>query len=114
MKESRLDQLPFARQKLAYFYLSAAGTIFTPELSDARILWAKNGALTTVVDDFFDVGGSTEELENLVALVEMYDSHHLPPNESSMSYCHGFLVQFFSMVFTGGTSTTNLISTLNK
>ncbi|CAO2036454.1 unnamed protein product [Urochloa humidicola] len=76
VKESRLDQLPFARQKLSYFYLSAAGTIFTPELSDARILWAKNGVLTTVVDDFFDVGGSTEELENLITLVEMWDEHH--------------------------------------
>ncbi|WVZ87068.1 hypothetical protein U9M48_033763 [Paspalum notatum var. saurae] len=75
VKESRLDQLPFARQKLAYFYLSAAGTMFPPELSDARILWAKNGVLTTVVDDFFDVGGSKEELENLVALVEMWDEH---------------------------------------
>lgn len=77
MKDSRLDQLPFARQKLAYFYLSAAGTIFSPELSDARIFWALNGVLTTVVDDFFDVGGSKEELENLVALVEMYDSRPL-------------------------------------
>ncbi|XP_062226694.1 ent-kaur-16-ene synthase, chloroplastic-like isoform X1 [Phragmites australis] len=76
VKESRLDQLPFARQKLAYFYLSAAGTIFPPELSDARILWAINGVLTTVVDDFFDVGGSKEELENLVTLVEMWDEHH--------------------------------------
>ncbi|KAG2571470.1 hypothetical protein PVAP13_7KG126700 [Panicum virgatum] len=76
VKESRLDQLPFARQKLEYFYLSAAGTIFTPELSDARILWAKNGVLTTVVDDFFDVGGSIEELGNLVTLVEMWDKHH--------------------------------------
>ncbi|CAD6262344.1 unnamed protein product [Miscanthus lutarioriparius] len=76
VKECRLDQLPFARQKLAYFYLSAAGTMFPPELSDARILWAKNGVLTTVVDDFFDVGGSKEELENLVTLVEMWDEHH--------------------------------------
>ncbi|CAL5030107.1 unnamed protein product [Urochloa decumbens] len=76
VKESRLDQLAFARQKLEYFYLSAAGTIFTPELSDARILWAKNGVLTTIVDDFFDVGGSTEELKNLVALVEMWDEHN--------------------------------------
>ncbi|KAM3389183.1 hypothetical protein ACQJBY_011376 [Aegilops geniculata] len=73
VKESRLNRLPFARQKLAYFYLSAASTMFPPELSDARILWAKNGALTTVVDDFFDVGGSKEELENLTALVEMWE-----------------------------------------
>ena len=46
--------------------------MFPPELSYARILWAKNGVLTTIVDDFFDVGGSKEELENLVTLVEMY------------------------------------------
>lgn len=77
VKESRLDQLPFARQKLAYFYLSAAGAIFPQELSDARISWAKNGALITVVDDFFDMEGSEEELENLVALVEMYGSQLL-------------------------------------
>ncbi|GJN01789.1 hypothetical protein PR202_ga19086 [Eleusine coracana subsp. coracana] len=76
VKESRLDQLPFARQKLAYFYLSAAGTIFPPELSDVRKFWALNGVLTTVVDDFFDVGGSKEELENLVALAEMWDEHY--------------------------------------
>ena len=67
-----LYQLHFAWQKLTYCYLSAAATIFPPELSDARISWAKNGVLTTVVDDFFDVGGSKEELENLIALVEKY------------------------------------------
>ena len=74
MKENRLDQLQFARQKLTYCYLSAAATIFPPELSDARISWAKNGVLTTVVDDFFDIGGSKEELENLITLVEKYNS----------------------------------------
>lgn len=73
MKDNRLDQLQFARQKLTYCYLSAAATIFPPELSDARMSWAKNGVLTTVVDDFFDVGGSKEELENLIALVEKYN-----------------------------------------
>lgn len=77
VKERRLDQLPFARQKLAYFHLSAAGTIFPQELSDARISWVKNGVLITVVDDFFDMGGSQEELENLIALVEMYGSQLL-------------------------------------
>ncbi|CAL5402490.1 unnamed protein product [Camellia sinensis] len=68
--ENRLDKLKFARQKTAYCYFSAAASLFSPELSDARISWAKNGILTTVVDDFFDVGGSIEELENLIQLVE--------------------------------------------
>ncbi|XP_027917791.1 ent-kaur-16-ene synthase, chloroplastic-like isoform X2 [Vigna unguiculata] len=71
--EYRLDQLKFARQKLAYCYFSGAATLFTPELSDARISWAKNGVLTTVVDDFFDVGGSEEELVDLIQLVEKWD-----------------------------------------
>lgn len=72
--ENRLDQLEFARQKLAYCYFSAGATLFSPELSDARISWAKNGVLTTVVDDFFDIGGSEEELLNLIQLVEKYVS----------------------------------------
>ncbi|KAE8819783.1 ent-kaurene synthase like 2 [Hordeum vulgare] len=74
-KGNRLDQLQFARQKLTYCYLAAAATIFPPELSDARMSWAKNGVLTTVVDDFFDVGGSKEEHENLITLVEKWDEH---------------------------------------
>ncbi|CAL9016458.1 unnamed protein product [Prunus brigantina] len=73
IEENRLDKLNFARQKLAYCYFSAAATLFPPELSDARISWAKNGVLTTVVDDFFDIGGSEEELVNLIQLVEKWD-----------------------------------------
>ncbi|KAM1765313.1 hypothetical protein ACFX11_004456 [Malus domestica] len=73
VEEYRLDKLKFARQKQAYCYFSAAATLFPPELSDARISWAKNGVLTTVVDDFFDVGGSEEELINLIQLVDKWD-----------------------------------------
>ncbi|XP_065854405.1 ent-kaur-16-ene synthase, chloroplastic isoform X2 [Euphorbia lathyris] len=71
--EKRLDTLKFARQKLSYCYFSAAASLFAPEMSDARISWAKNSVLTTVVDDFFDVGGSEEELINLVQLIERWD-----------------------------------------
>nr|GMC95701.1 ent-kaur-16-ene synthase, chloroplastic [Ipomoea batatas] len=71
--KNRLDTLKFARQKSAYCYFSAAATLFPPELSDARISWAQNGVLTTVVDDFFDVGGSIEELKNLIHLVEKWN-----------------------------------------
>ncbi|KAG0503701.1 hypothetical protein HPP92_003773 [Vanilla planifolia] len=72
VKENRLDQLSFSRQKQTYCYLSAAATLFSPELSNARICWAKGGVLSTVVDDFFDGGGSVEELENLISLVEKW------------------------------------------
>ncbi|KAM7526916.1 hypothetical protein LguiA_016818 [Lonicera macranthoides] len=71
--ENRLDKLNFARQKTEYASFSAAATIFSPELSDARMSWAKSAVLTTVVDDFFDVGGSVQELVNLIQLVEKWD-----------------------------------------
>ena len=72
VKENKLNQLGFARQKLAYCYLSTVATLFPPEMSDARMCWVKNSVLTTVVDDFFDVGGSREELLNIISLVEKY------------------------------------------
>ncbi|KAL5978789.1 hypothetical protein ACLOJK_029906 [Asimina triloba] len=75
VKENRLDQLNFARQKLSYCYFSAAATLFSLDLSDARMAWAKNGVLTTVVDDFYDIGGSREELLNLIELVERWDGN---------------------------------------
>lgn len=72
LSESKLDQLTFSRQKLSYCYFSAAASLSYPELADARISWAKNSVLTTVVDDFFDVGSSEEEQLNLIQLVEGY------------------------------------------
>nr|XP_043626449.1 ent-kaurene synthase 2, chloroplastic-like [Erigeron canadensis] len=71
--KNRLNQLNFARQKSAYCYFSVAATLSSPELSDARISWAKNATLTGVVDDFFDVGGSMDELVNLIQCVEIWN-----------------------------------------
>ncbi|XP_038976928.1 ent-kaur-16-ene synthase, chloroplastic-like [Phoenix dactylifera] len=76
VKEKRLDQLEFARQKQIYCYFTAAAMIFSPESFDARMSWAKNTVLTVVVDDFFDQGGSREELVNFISLVEKWDGNH--------------------------------------
>ncbi|XP_020188280.1 9-beta-pimara-7,15-diene synthase, chloroplastic [Aegilops tauschii subsp. strangulata] len=76
-KENRLHQLRFLRKgSLINCYLSAAATISAHEFSDARIACAKAIALVLVTDDFFDVGASKEEQENLIALVEKWDHHH--------------------------------------
>lgn len=69
-----MDQLQFVRQRLTFCYLAATTTISPHELSDARIACAKSIMLTVIVDDFFDVGGSKEEQENLIELVEKYSS----------------------------------------
>ncbi|KAM0950838.1 putative ent-kaurene synthase [Dioscorea sansibarensis] len=75
-KENKLDQLTFARQKVAYCYLAASATVLSHDAYEARMSCAKNGILTTLVDDFFDIGGSREELLNLVSLVAKWDGNH--------------------------------------
>ncbi|KAK9074296.1 hypothetical protein SSX86_006893 [Deinandra increscens subsp. villosa] len=67
--ENNLDKIK-SRQKMTYCYFSVASTLSSPELSDARITWAKGGFLATIVDDFFDVVGSVDELVNLIQCVE--------------------------------------------
>lgn len=71
--DNKFSHLKFARQKLIYCYFSAAATLFSPELSAARVVWAKNGVITTVIDDFFDVGGSSEEIHGFVEAVRVWD-----------------------------------------
>lgn len=71
--ENRLDKLKFARQKTAYCYFSVASFLYSHELSDARISWAKSSILTTVIDDFFDVGGTMDELVNFVQTIEKWN-----------------------------------------
>ncbi|KAK6933930.1 Terpene synthase, metal-binding domain, partial [Dillenia turbinata] len=71
--QCRFAQLKFSRQWLGYCYLSTAATLFSPEISDARISFVKHSMLTCVIDDFFDVGSSKEEQENLIELFEKWD-----------------------------------------
>ena len=73
--EFKLDKLKFARQKTTYAYFAAASTLSSPELSHARISWAKNVILITVIDDFFDVVGSMDEMVNFVEIVDKYSIH---------------------------------------
>lgn len=46
--------------------------LYPPELHEARMSWSKHSVLAVMVDDFFDVGGSMEELLNLIQLLNKY------------------------------------------
>ncbi|CAN6342768.1 unnamed protein product [Urochloa humidicola] len=75
VKEMRLEELDFARILPMNTYFPPASTIFPPELADARITCCQNSMLATAIDDLFDVGGSREEMQNLVKLIEMWDAY---------------------------------------
>ncbi|XP_071686924.1 ent-kaurene synthase 1, chloroplastic-like [Rutidosis leptorrhynchoides] len=74
VEENSLNKLDFARQYAINCYFLAALTFSSPELSDARISFAKSSTLIGVVDDFFDVHqGSTDELVNLTRAVQKWN-----------------------------------------
>jgi hypothetical protein len=56
------QELEFARQKSVECYFSAAATMFEPEMAQARLVWARCCVLAVVLDDYFDVAGTIEEL----------------------------------------------------
>ncbi|KAK6944472.1 Terpene synthase, N-terminal domain [Dillenia turbinata] len=71
--ECRLDKLKFSRRKVAVSQFAASATNFSPERSDVRISWVKHAVLAYMIDDFFDVGSSKEEQENLIQLFDKWD-----------------------------------------
>ncbi|CAM0878121.1 unnamed protein product [Alopecurus aequalis] len=74
-KGNRLDLLNFVRKNVKNNHLAAVASISPHELSAARMACAKTIALIPVVDDLFDVGGSIEEIQNLILLVERWNDH---------------------------------------
>ncbi|CAK9269813.1 unnamed protein product [Sphagnum jensenii] len=68
------QELKFARQKSVECYFSAAATMFEPEMAQARLVWARCSVLATVLDDYFDVAGTIEELRLFLEAVKRWDS----------------------------------------
>ncbi|CAN1223509.1 Ent-kaur-16-ene synthase, chloroplastic [Linum perenne] len=93
VKDYRIEELKFARQKVVYGFFAAAAILFLPEHADARSSWAKNTVLVTLVDDLFDVGGSEEELLNFIELVKAWDGH------KSVGFCSEQVEIVFKAVY---------------
>lgn len=86
VKEFKLEELEFARIMPLICLYPPAATLFPCELYEARMAMSKHNILLTVVDDLFDVGGSREEMENLVKLIEMCCNH--PSSEHTLIHTY--------------------------
>ena len=65
-------KLPFIRDRVIECYFWILGVYFEPEFSLARSILTKVIAMTSVIDDIYDVYGTPEELE-LFFLIEMIE-----------------------------------------
>lgn len=67
-----VNKLPFARDRIVEAYFWALATFYEPEYYFARIIVCKYVALTTVLDDVYDVFGTCEELKLFTEAVERF------------------------------------------
>ncbi|XP_058088524.1 beta-cubebene synthase-like [Magnolia sinica] len=66
-------KLPFARDRVVECYFWILGVYFQPRYSRARRMMTKMIALTSVMDDIYDVYGTLEELELYTTTLERWD-----------------------------------------
>lgn len=55
-------KLPFARDRVAECYFWIMGVYFEPHYETARVFMTKVIALTSIIDDIYDVYGTLDEL----------------------------------------------------
>ncbi|KAK9151989.1 hypothetical protein Syun_010298 [Stephania yunnanensis] len=66
------SKLPFARDRLVECYFWTVGAYFEPSYSLARMFMTKVIALTSTIDDIYDVYGTLAELELFTDAIEKY------------------------------------------
>ncbi|KAJ7948511.1 (-)-germacrene D synthase [Quillaja saponaria] len=67
------EKLPFARDRVVECYFWILGVYFEPEYYMARRFLTKVIAMTSIIDDIYDVYGTLEELELFTEAVERWD-----------------------------------------
>ncbi|XP_059660704.1 (E,E)-geranyllinalool synthase-like [Cornus florida] len=76
-KEWGLSEMGFGREKTTYCYFAIAASSSFPHNSPVRMVVAKSAILITVADDFYDMEGSLNELQQLTNAVLRWDGKGL-------------------------------------
>lgn len=64
------EKLPFARDRIVECYFWILGVYFEPKYYLARRILTKVIAMTSIIDDIYDVYGTIEELEHFTEAIQ--------------------------------------------
>jgi (-)-germacrene D synthase len=96
-------KLPFIRDRVVECYFWSLGVYFEPEYVLARRILTKVIAMTSIIDDIYDVYGTLEELELFSQAIERSRLMNFLIIYSSLCYISWETHQFtLSTYFTGG------------
>ncbi|KAK0601352.1 hypothetical protein LWI29_023441 [Acer saccharum] len=91
-------KLPFARDRVVECYFWILGVYFEPEYVLARRILTKVIAMTSVIDDIYDVYGKIEELEIFTSAVERWDISAIDQLPEYMKCCYEALLDMKDIV----------------
>nr|Q5SBP0.1 RecName: Full=Terpinolene synthase, chloroplastic; Flags: Precursor [Ocimum basilicum]AAV63792.1 terpinolene synthase [Ocimum basilicum] len=90
------EKLPFARDRIVESHYWAIGTLEPYQYRYQRSLIAKIIALTTVVDDVYDVYGTLDELQLFTDAIRRWDIESINQLPSYMQLCYLAIYNFVS------------------
>ncbi|XP_011005622.1 PREDICTED: valencene synthase-like isoform X2 [Populus euphratica] len=89
-------RLPFARDRVVECFFWIVGVYFEPQYSLARKILTKVIAMTSIIDDIYDVYGTLEELELFTAAIDRWDTKSMDHLPDYMKICYEALLNVYS------------------
>ncbi|GAB4850271.1 hypothetical protein Ancab_029567 [Ancistrocladus abbreviatus] len=89
-------KLPFARDRLVECYYWVVGVFFEPQYALARKFLTKVIAMTSTIDDIYDVHGTIAELELFTQAVERWEISAIDTLPEYMKHCYQALLDMYS------------------
>ncbi|KAK9269516.1 hypothetical protein L1049_001291 [Liquidambar formosana] len=92
------SKLPFARDRVVECYFWTLGVYFEPEYYLARRTLTKVIAMTSIIDDIYDVYGTIDELELFTEAIERWDMNTIDQLPEYMKICYRALLDVYSEI----------------
>ncbi|KAJ6760804.1 TERPENE SYNTHASE 2-RELATED [Salix purpurea] len=91
-------RLPFARDRVVECYFWIVGVYFEPQYSLARKILTKVIAMTSIIDDIYDVYGTLEELELFTEAIDRWDTKSMDRLPDYMQICYEALLNVYTEI----------------
>ncbi|THF93978.1 hypothetical protein TEA_028451 [Camellia sinensis var. sinensis] len=91
-------KMPFARNRIVECYFWILGVYFEPQYLLARRMLTKVIALTSIIDDIYDVYGTLEELALFTNAIERWEISAIDQLPEYMKPCYQALLDVYNMI----------------
>ncbi|GAV73508.1 Terpene_synth domain-containing protein/Terpene_synth_C domain-containing protein [Cephalotus follicularis] len=88
-------QFPYARHRIVEVHVWSCGMYIEPQYTYARILISKVTAITTLLDDTYDIYGTIEELDRFTDAIQRWDPSALDQLPEYMKFLYGIILDLF-------------------